>query len=96
MGDAPRPNPSITPELVTWLAAAGLGVKASYRVDEVMRLVDCSRRTVYNLIYRGVLDTLGTAAGATRPTPADHARGCYLTPTRIPIHSLARLLDPPI
>ena len=51
-----RPDPAITPELRTWLAGAGLNLKASYRVDEVMRLLDCGRSTIYTMIDRGDLE----------------------------------------
>lgn len=79
-----RPDPAITPELRTWLSGAGLAVKGSYRIDEVMALLDCGRNTVYTLISRGDLDVLAINTGGQR-----------IRPTRIPLPSLARLLDPP-
>ncbi|MBV5274419.1 MAG: helix-turn-helix domain-containing protein [Lamprocystis purpurea] len=77
----PRPDPTITPELTTWLAAAGLAVKGSYRVDELAVLLQVSRRCIYRMIDRGELDGI---------TLRDRQRH---TPTRIPIHSVACLLD---
>lgn len=80
---SPRPDPAITPELTTWLAGAGLAVKGSYRIDELMLLLTVSRRTVYRMIEDGTLDALHVERGVRR-----------YSPTRIPLYSVARLIDP--
>lgn len=67
---------TVLPELRTWLAGGALSVKATYRVDEIARLLDVGRSTVYSMIARGDL-------------PAAPADG----PIRIPLASVARLLD---
>jgi excisionase family DNA binding protein len=72
----------ISEDIKVWLSAAGLGVKASYRIDEVARLLDVGVRTVHTMVARGDLD-------AVRGNP----QGQRSTPTRIPLPSLLRLLD---
>lgn len=67
----------ISAEVVTWLRAAGLSVKASYRVDEVARLLSCGERQVHKYIARGAIDRL-----AINPV------GARRLPTRIPVTSL--------
>ncbi|WP_295441587.1 helix-turn-helix domain-containing protein [uncultured Thiodictyon sp.] len=75
-------DPLIAPEVRVWLAGADLAVKGSYRIDEVMRLLDVSRRTIYTMIERGDLDTVRTNPDGQRATP-----------TRIPFPSVAALLS---
>lgn len=70
---------TIPPAARLWLDTAGVGLKATYRVDEVARLLNIAERTVYTWISAGrlaILDTTGTAPKK---------------PTRIPITSLLRL-----
>lgn len=78
------PEPlDLSPEFTTWLAAAELSIKPSYRVDEVARLLRISERTVYYMIRRGDLDSVRiTGRGYSGKVP-----------TRIPICSLLSLLD---
>lgn len=45
-------------EIAAWLAAAGIGVKGSYRPDEVGRLLDMPIRTVNHMIHTGRLGAL--------------------------------------
>ena len=74
-------EPEIPEEARTWLAAGGLAVKATYRVDEVARLLSIGERTVYKMISRGQITPIDVAGTTTR------------SPTRIPITSLIALLD---
>ena len=74
-------DPEIPEEVRTWLAAGGLAVKATYRVDEVARLLAIGERTVYKMISRGQITPIDVPGTATR------------SPTRIPITSLIAMLD---
>lgn len=68
-------------DLSAWLAAAGLAIKGSYRVDEVARLLGLAERTIYDLIARGDIE-------AWRPSPIPgHRPKCA---TRIPFPSVVR------
>ena len=49
-------------EIRAWLAGAGLVVKASYRLDEVARLLDISVRTAQDMAGRGDLAVIGADA----------------------------------
>jgi len=78
----PQSESLIPPEARTWLAGADLSVKGSYCVDEIATLLGVSRSTVYDMITRGDLPCLRTAADGTRRSP-----------TRIPISAIVALLD---
>jgi hypothetical protein len=67
-----------------WFAAAGLPIKASYRVDEVVRLLDVTPRQVHKMLADGRLPRLEIPpSGKARPA---------VVPTRIPYAVLAALL----
>jgi excisionase family DNA binding protein len=72
-------NGQISDDVKAWFNAAGLAIKASYRVDEVARLLNIGTSTVYGWIERGDLEVLETPQGQRR------------SPTRISIVTLARM-----
>jgi hypothetical protein len=76
-------------EIEAWLAAARVGIKASYRVAEAAVLLSMSPRAIYDLIARGDLVASRSLPGRGRSS-ASRRPHAYLSATRIPLPSLIR------